>query len=162
MAAEEHKTTDETAAPPATHTGVEAASPLDVGPSISLGAVPLLVGIALAAGAAGLVGWLVTMSIKPAAAGAVWQAPLAVFGSFLVGMALLRPWRKRPVGRWPFAWLAHSGLCFLLTIIAAALLLYSAPPDDRVALGLTIAVAHFAALLAEAALIGRRLRGRSG
>lgn len=141
---------------------VAGAGTLDVGPEVTLGTISLLLGIALAAGAAGLVGWLVAEAFSPGAGGSVWKAPPAILAVFAVGMAVLRPWRKRRVGRWPFAWLAHSGVCFALTLAAAAGLLYSAPSDQRLALGLTLAAAHFAALLAEAALIGRRLQGRGG
>lgn len=71
------------------------------------------------------------------------------------------PWRPRPAARWLMVWLATRAGCVVLTVAVAAALLYSAPPQDRAALGVSVAAAYLAVLAAETAAVGRCLqRGR--
>ncbi len=106
-----------------------------------------------------LVGWGAFAWFKPASAWGVWPGWGAVAGAFLLGMLAMRPWIARPVGRLLMVWLAGRGVCFVGVILLGALL-YFAPHSrpDPLAMGLALASSYFAALLAESAVMSRRLR----
>ncbi len=131
---------------------------LDVGPVVTLSTLRLLIAILIASAATGGIGWLVTRAFQPAAAHVAWWGAGGVALAFLAGLGVLRPWRGRHLGRWPMAWLAHLGACFVATLVVAGGLLYSASAGEHAAVGLVVAAGHFIVLMAEAVVIGKCLK----
>lgn len=146
-------------APPATSAYVD---PMQVGPAIALPALRMLAAVLGAGAALALLGWPIAAATR--AGSPAWMAA-GVGGAvlaFLLGIAAIRPWRRMPIGRWLMAWMAHLGVCFVATVAIGALLLYSSPPDQRLTLGLALAVGHFGALMAESIVIASHFKSCRG
>jgi len=114
----------------------------------------------LAAGALAAGGWLTLWALGRGAA-AIW-APLAAGGLWLLFAAsflALRPWRRRPLSRWPALWLAGRAGCFLGTLALAAGLLYSAPHADRLVVGLLLLIGYALLYVAESVALARGVAG---
>ncbi len=75
----------------------------------------------------------------------------------MVGLLSIRPWRARPIVRWPLSWLAGSGLAFLAAI-GGSYLLYSATPLGSDWLWIPMAATYFAVLLAKARAYANHMR----
>lgn len=75
----------------------------------------------------------------------------------LVGVLAIRPWRARPIIRWPLSWLAGSGLAFIAAIVGSYLL-YSATPLGSDWLWVSMAATYFAVLLAKSRAYANHMR----
>lgn len=123
-------------------------------------AAPAVVALTLAAGVVALGGWLTLWALGRRAA-AIW-APLAAGGLWLVfagSLLALRPWRSRPLTRWPALWLASRAGCFLGVLALAAGLLYSAPHADRLVVGLLLLIGYALLYVAESVALARGVAG---
>lgn len=133
-------------------------NPMEVGPRMRLPMAALWAAIGAATVVSGA-GAAILAAVKPSA---VWSALPgwgAVVGGFALAMVSLRPWKARPVGRLLMVWLGGRGICFV-AVLALGAVLYSVPQSrpDPLAMGLVLAASYFAALLAEAFVMSRRLR----
>ncbi|RMD60532.1 MAG: hypothetical protein D6824_09335 [Planctomycetota bacterium] len=138
--------------PPAPSAGSE--------PQAALPAAPALFALTLAAGALAAGGWL-TLGAVGRGGAAIW-APLVAGGQWLVfagSLLALRPWRSRPLSRWPALWLASRAGCFLGTLVLAVALLYSAPQADRLAVGLLLLIGYALLFTAESIALARGVAG---
>lgn len=135
----------------------------DVGAEISLPAVGLMVGVAIAAALVGLIAWPILSKFKPGGVPAIPLAAGVVVGAFLASTLAMRPWKPRRAGRLPMLWLAGRAVCFV-SVLALGALVYFAPRQrpDPLSFGLVLAGAYFAALLAESVVMARRLRAPAG
>jgi hypothetical protein len=133
---------------------------------------PLLVAITLATLAVGLAGHAGVWAIQRFALGlpstdpaSAWLGAGGVWAAFLAGTFAIRPWRRMPMARWAALWLAGRGICFVATILAGLVLLYSAPQENRAVIGLVMAGGYLGVLAAETAVVAKALqrsRGGSG
>lgn len=142
--------------------GAPRADPMRVGPSFGLPGWRMLLASAGGAAVVGLASWPLIAALKPFSVDAAWKGPAGVAVAFAAAIVLMRPWRRLPVGRWLMAWLGGLGVRFLATVAVAGGLLYFSPHSERLALGLVVAAAHFAALMAESAVVARTIRRSSG
>lgn len=129
-----------------------------VGPVISLPGGRMFLAALGAAALVGLLAWPLIVALQRFGADAAWKGSVGVGAAFGVSIVLMRPWRRLPVGRWLMAWLGGLGVRFLATVAVAAGLLYFSPHSERLALGLVVAAAHFAALMAESAVVASTVR----
>lgn len=111
---------------------------------------------------------LVTVVVACAVVAALWTAVVVALGqprdrvmlgavgaavvtvASTVALAVVRPWRPKPLMRWPHVWVAGSFLRMAVTI-AGCFLLYSAPPFAANGrwLALAVGVAYVAAMVGE-------------
>lgn len=131
-----------------------------LGPQIRLGGWKLALVCVLAPAAVGLLAWPVLLRIDPALVVTIPRAVVGVSAGFFVGLVTLAPWRTRPVARWVQWWMATLGVCFAATVAIAFWLLYSASPQERVALGILLAVGHLATLNVFALVLAAIMRAR--
>lgn len=132
--------------------------PLAVGPLMRISTAGTLLAPLAACAAIYFAARLIVGQVTPGAIGQLWWGPAGAYAAFVPAILVMRPWKERRLGKWPFAWLGHIVGCFFLTVLAAGALLYFAAPEARAPLGLTLAAAHFAALLAEARVLIRAMR----
>lgn len=133
-------------------------NPMTVGPKLTMpwSALWAALGAATTVGAAGLA---IVWFARPAGVSGAILGWLSVVGAFAIGTVAIRPWKPRAVGALLMAWLGGRGLCFGGVLLLGTLL-YFAPhsPPDPLAMGLVLAAAYFAALMAESVVMSRWLR----
>jgi hypothetical protein len=123
-------------------------------PTLAMPTGRIVVGILLAAALAGS-GWVgVALALKQPAgvqtAGLMGAAVVALVA--VLGVLAMTPWKVRPIGSWMTLWLAGTVVRMLATP-AFTFLLYSAVPQNAMALTLSVAVAYLTVLLTETAII---------
>ncbi|MCB9838067.1 MAG: hypothetical protein H6813_01910 [Phycisphaeraceae bacterium] len=131
---------------------------------------PMLGAITIASVVVGGLGQLVVLGIQRQAQGlegtdpaSAWLGALGVWVAFLAGTFTIRPWRRMPMQRWAALWLAGRGICFVATVLAGVVLLYSAPQENRAVIGLVMAGGYLGVLAAETAVVAKALqRSRGG
>jgi len=135
--------------------------------SIPMG--PILGAITISTVGIGLLGHAVVWAIQRFAQGlpetdaaSAWLGAGGVWVAFLVGTFAIRPWREMPMVRWAALWLAGRGICFVATILAGLVLLYSAPRENRAVIGLVIAGGYLGVLAAETAVVAKALQRDRG
>jgi hypothetical protein len=117
-------------------------------------AIASVAGVSVVAIAAALAGPQLGASAAPRAA--LWGGVAAGIGTIL-GLLVVRPWKARPLGQWPFALLAGQGATFLGVLFSAAAVYFSARPGQAV-FAVVCAGGFLGALLAQAAVYSPRLR----
>ena len=130
---------------------------------------PILVAITCATVGVGLLGHAVVWSIQRFAGGlpdtnpaSAWLGAGGVWVAFMVGTYAIRPWRRMPMVRWAALWLVGRGICFVATILAGFVLLYSAPQENRAVIGLVMAGGYLGVLAAETAVVAKALQRDRG
>ncbi|TVQ31024.1 MAG: hypothetical protein EA376_10580 [Phycisphaeraceae bacterium] len=129
-----------------------------LGPDISLALGPMLAASILTPLGVGLVAWPLLGLINPDSIGVIPRAMISVAAVFAGTTLMIQPWKTRPVTQWLHWWLGVLGACFFGTVAIALVLLYSAPPEERAALGVLIAVGHFATLMAASFVVASLVR----
>jgi len=81
----------------------------------------------------------------PRTALAALLAGAAAAGAAIVAMGAVTPWRRRPLIRWPFVFLAGTVLQALLTLLGG-LVLYSASLGEAIGTWLCLVVSYWAGL----------------
>lgn len=95
--------------------------------------------------------WTLVMLLRGAEG---WDLATGALGALTVGLGattgllVIRPWRPRPLDRWPAVWMGASGVRLLVTL-GIGLLLYSATPSGTVHLWFSVAIAYAATLVGE-------------
>ncbi|MBX3373293.1 MAG: hypothetical protein KF817_05610 [Phycisphaeraceae bacterium] len=95
--------------------------------------------------------WTLVMLMRGATG---WDLATGALGALVVGLGAttgllaIRPWRPRPLDRWPAVWMGASGVRLLVTL-GIGLLLYSATPSGTVHLWFSVAIAYAATLVGE-------------
>ncbi len=130
------------------------------GPTASLPTTPILGAGMGALAVLGVLATAASLAGAPFTARAVWGGLCAAAVGFLAAIAMLRPWRARTAANLVLTWMATLGAWFLVTVAAAGLLLYSAPPEDRLAAGIAVAAGHFGALMAASVVLARVSKAR--
>lgn len=133
---------------------------------------PILGAITVASVLAGALGHGVVLGIQRLAQGlpstdpaSAWVGAGGVWAAFMAGTFAIRPWRRMPMAKWAALWLAGRGICFVATVLAGLVLLYSAPQENRAVIGLVMAGGYLGVLAAETAVVAKALqrdRGGSG
>lgn len=135
-------------------------SPLEIGPVMTLPGWYLLLAalagvVVVCAGAYGA-----ALLVRPDAASAAWLAALAAGPAHGAGVLLVRPWKKRWLGQWPFAVLGGS-VASIGGVLILLVLLYSATRPDTVWFVLVAALAWTVGLFAEVGAYARIIRMRT-
>ncbi len=137
----------------------------DPGPTLCVSVVPMLGAMVGATVAIALLGGVVVgilrgrwEALAESSALAPARGAAVVLTVSVLCTVCWSPWVPRSAGRWVVLWLSTRAACVVLTVAVAGLLLYSAPPQDRAALGVSVAAAYLAVLGAETAAVGRCLR----
>jgi len=129
-----------------------------LGPSIALALTPMLAASILTPLAIGLIAWPALGLIAPDSVGVIPRAMISVAAVFAGASLMIQPWKTRPVAQWLQWWMGVLGACFFGTVAIALVLLYSAPPEERAALGVLIAAGHFATLMAASFVVASLVR----
>ncbi len=135
------------------------ADPFSYGPSIRLPVRFMLLWACGAAIAVGGIAAAIAIAVRPGAAWSVVPGVGAVLGAVVVSALSILPWRARPMGRWVVAWMGGRLVSLAGVLLFGALLYFSSPsrPDIPV-MGLTLGTSYFAAVVAEAWALSRRLK----
>lgn len=135
------------------------ADPFSYGPPIKLPVGPMALASGAAAIAMGGLGASLAAAIRPSGIWSVVPGVGAVLGALGISILILRPWHARPMGRWLTAWMA-SRMASLVAVLALGGLLYFSSPfqPDIPVMGLTLGASYFAATVAEAWTLSRRLK----
>jgi len=135
----------------------------------SIPMAPILGAITIATLAVGLAGHAIVWAIQRFAGGltgtdpaSAWLGAGGVWVAFMAGTFAIRPWRTMPMVRWAALWLAGRGICFIATILAGLVLLYSAPQENRAVIGLVMAGGYLGVLAAETAVVAKALQRDRG
>jgi|GEM_PF-2849095 len=135
----------------------------------SIPMAPMLAAITCASVGVGLLGHATVWAIQRFAQGlpganpaSAWLGAGGVWIAFMAGTFAIRPWRSMPMARWAALWLAGRGICFVATILAGLVLLYSAPQENRAIVGLVMAGGYLGVLAAETAVVAKALQRDRG
>lgn len=135
------------------------ADPFSHGPAILLPVRPMALAAGGAAVGVGLIGAGIALAARPGGAWSVVPGVGAVLGALAISLLSLRPGRARPMGRWVVAWIGSRLASLVSVVVLGALLYFSSPSGtDVLVMGLTLGASYFAATVAEAWALSRRLK----
>lgn len=108
-----------------------------------------------------VVSWILMGAARPQAGlDSAISAMIAVMVGTLLGPVLIQVWKPRPIPKWPMLLLAAQGIS-LFTVLALALLLYSATRPDPVMYLLVAGVSFIAVQFVQARLYAVGLKGHT-